>query len=196
MTVRIVQTRPPQEPRPPPVRGQVADPRSDVSEVAVGERPGEADPRAAAAASALAQAVHRLRTIRRKALGGNYDQATFDKAVRMCRLVEADVQTARQERDAVRAAAGERGAGRTGVTTPPPPDEVGAQDVASRHLGGASRFEVALFRSAVWEHQLAETVTEAVALQAVWAGGDWRAVVQERYPLEWSIAQRLTAQAA
>jgi hypothetical protein len=196
MTVEIVQTRPLEEPRPPPVRGQVSDTRSGANEVAVGERPGAADPRAAAAASALAQAVQRLRTIRRKALGGNYDQATFDKAVRMCRLVEADVRTARQECDAARAAAGERSAGRTGGATPSPPDEVGAQDVAARHLGGASRFEVALFRTAVWEYQLAETVTEAVALQAVWAGGDWRAVVRARYPLEWGIAQRLTAQAA
>jgi hypothetical protein len=87
-----------------------------ANEVAVGERTQSADPRVATAASALAQAVHRLRTIRRNALGGNYDQATFDKAVLECRQAEADVQMAREEFEAARIAAGEGDAERAAAT--------------------------------------------------------------------------------
>jgi hypothetical protein len=93
---------------PPHVPDVLGDTRSGVVEVAVGEGTQDADPRLDAAARALAQAVHRLRTIRRNALGGSYDQPTFEKAVVACRLAEADVHSVRQEFDAARAAAGER----------------------------------------------------------------------------------------
>jgi hypothetical protein len=76
-----------------------------VNEGTVGAGAPEAEPRVTAAASALAQAVRSLRTIRRNALGGNYDQATFDHAVRECRLAETAVGAARQALDAARAAA-------------------------------------------------------------------------------------------
>jgi hypothetical protein len=106
-----------------------------VNEVAVGERTQSMNPRVAAAASALAQAVHRLRTIRRKALGGNYDQATFDKAVLECRRAEADVQVARQEYDAARAAAGESDA----ASAPATPATGPTWQRLARRLAGARR---------------------------------------------------------
>jgi hypothetical protein len=88
----------------------------------------------AAAAHSLAQAVRNLRTIRRSALGGNYDQPTFDRAVLECRLAEAVVRAARLELDATRRVAGE------GAAAPAAPPASGRTwQRLARGLAGAWR---------------------------------------------------------
>jgi hypothetical protein len=75
-----------------------------------------------------------------------------------------------------------------------PVDVARVEDVTAEHLGSASLFEVAVFQSAVIEYLLAEAVTLRAALTAIWAAGAWREVVAERCPVQWTIAQRLTAE--
>jgi hypothetical protein len=75
-----------------------------------------------------------------------------------------------------------------------PVDVARVEDVTTEHLGDASRFELAAFKLAVWEYQLAAEVPEWTALAVVWDDGNWREIVAERQWLQWTIAQRLTAE--
>jgi hypothetical protein len=75
-----------------------------------------------------------------------------------------------------------------------PVDVARIEDVTTEHLGGASRWELAAFQSAVLELVLDIEVPEWTAIAVVWDGGGWREVVAERCWLQWSIAQRLTAE--
>jgi hypothetical protein len=80
------------------------------------------------------------------------------------------------------------------MATPSPIDVARVEDVTTEHLGGAARYELAAFKLAVWEYQLAAEVPEWTALAVVWDGGNWREIVAERQWLQWMIAQRLTAE--
>jgi hypothetical protein len=77
---------------------------------------------------------------------------------------------------------------------PTPIDVARVEDVTEEHLGGASRFELAAFKLAVYEDELAAEVPIWTALAVVWDGGNWREIVAERQWLQGTIAQRLTAE--
>ena len=71
------------------------------------------------------------------------------------------------------------------------------EDVTAQLLGGASRFEVAAFRMAVGSYLLAvRQPSERAAIDGIWSGGYWRPLVWAWAPLQWELAQRLTAQEA
>jgi hypothetical protein len=73
-----------------------------------------------------------------------------------------------------------------------PVDCVRIEDVTQEHLGGASRFELAAFQTAVLEYVLDAHVSIRTATLVIYDEGNWREVVAERCWLQWSIAQRLT----
>ena len=75
-----------------------------------------------------------------------------------------------------------------------PVDCARVDDVTEEHLGGASRFELAAFQTACLELILDITVPEWTAICVIWDDGNWREVVAERCWLQWTIAQRLTAE--
>jgi hypothetical protein len=80
------------------------------------------------------------------------------------------------------------------MATPTPVDVDRVEDVTEEHLGGASRFELAAFQLTVWEYQQAAHVPPWTAIAVVWDGGNWREMVAQRQWLQWTIAQRLTAE--
>jgi hypothetical protein len=80
------------------------------------------------------------------------------------------------------------------VATPSPVDVVHIEDVTTEHLGGASRYELAAFKLAAWEYQQAAHVPAWTALAVIWDGGNWREMVAERQWLQWTLAQRRTAE--
>lgn len=78
-----------------------------------------------------------------------------------------------------------------GVATPVDVHRV--EDVTQEHLGGASRYELAAFQTAVMEYILDAEVPTWTAIAVIWDAGNWRAVMAERCWLQWQLAQRLTA---
>jgi hypothetical protein len=75
-----------------------------------------------------------------------------------------------------------------------PVDVARVEDITQEHLGGASRFELAAFQIAVLEYMLDAPVDEWTAICVVWDDGNWREVVADRCRVQWTIAQRLTAE--
>ena len=80
------------------------------------------------------------------------------------------------------------------MATPTPVDCARVEDVTTEHLGGASRWELAAFQTACLELVLDLTVPEWTAICVTWDDGNWREMVAERCWLQWTIAQRRTAE--
>ena len=61
---------------------------------------------------------------------------------------------------------------------------------------GASRWELAAFRTAVLQYLLRDEVDERTAVGVVWNGGAWRPMVEQHAEEHWHVAVRLTQQEA
>ena len=70
-----------------------------------------------------------------------------------------------------------------------------AEDVTAERLG-ASRWQAQAFRCAVFSSMLRWRVTEWVAIDTMWAGGNWRELVAEYADEQLDIADRLTGEDA
>jgi hypothetical protein len=68
-----------------------------------------------------------------------------------------------------------------------------AEDVTAERLG-ASRWQVAAFRCAVFSYMLRWPVTERAAIDAVRNRGDWRTMVAEYADEQLDLADRLTGE--
>jgi hypothetical protein len=67
------------------------------------------------------------------------------------------------------------------------------EDVTASRLGG-SVWQLQAFRAATFSYMLRWPVSEQEAIDAIWAGGDWRARVAEDADEPLDLADRLTGE--